>query len=152
MKEENVAQLITNNFVDWPTVSLCNILAGLMARLLVVVFTDLDRLLVADLLGLVVTDLLGLIPALLARDVIADLDWDHLLHNLGHIPALLLGDRVADLLADGVAFLSVLVAGNLSVITDLLRHLPLYSVLDVVALLPGDIPESITGRRKDPQY
>jgi len=50
---------------------------------------------------------------------------------------------VADLLADSVAFLSVLVAGDLSVITDLLRHLPLYSVLDVVALLPGDIPATV---------
>jgi len=139
--EENL--LITDNFTDRSTVSLSDVLAGFLAGLLVVVVADLNRLLVADLLGLVQTDLLGLVPAHLARDVVADLDWDHLLHNLRHIPTLLLGDGVADLLADGVAFLGILVAGDLPVLADLLRHLPLYSVLHVAALLPGDIPATV---------
>ena len=94
------------------------------------------------------TDLLGLILTFLARDVVADLDLDYILNNQGHIPALLLWDRVADLLAHGVAFLGVLLAGDLPFIADLLWYLPIYSVHNVVTLLPGDVPENIHVRNE----
>jgi len=92
---------------------------------------------------LVQADLLSLVPAHLARHGVADLDRYQLLHNLGDVLAFLLGDIATDLLADGVTLLRVLVAGDLPVLADLLWNLPLYSVLDIVALLPWHIPAAV---------
>merc|ERR1712059_183773 len=135
--------LITDIFTNWFTVGHNNVLASLMDSLLFIHLTDLDRLLIADLLRLIQTDLLGLVLAHLARHGIADFDRHHDLHNLGDILVLLLGDIPADLLAHGVALLSVLVAGDLSVIADLLRNLPLHRVLDIVTLLPRHVPAAV---------
>jgi len=111
-----------------------------VARLLIVHVTDLDSLFIANLLGLIQADLLSLIPAHLARHVVADLDRHQLLHNLGDILALLFRNISADLLADCVALFGVLVAGDLSVLADLLRNLSFHSVLDIATLLPWHIP------------
>jgi len=129
-------------FTNRMAICLGNVLAGLTTRFLVINVTDLNRLLIADLLGLVQADLLCLVPAHLARHGVAHLDRHQLLHNLRDVLAFLLGDVAADLLAGGVALLRVPVAGDLPVLADLLRNLPLYSVLDIVTLLPWHIPKS----------